>query len=91
MLVELLFAATPPLLRWSSLRLHNLLDLFPLRSSMPRVTLGKDLVISCAQWRIATATLWDSGSSEPGKARELESVSDSISKTAQGLEKAIHG
>jgi len=49
------------------------LDAFPERTAMPRVTVGGELVISCAQWR-APAEPWAPDALLPDKVRALEGL-----------------
>ena len=68
-LAELLLAAAPRLLPWTTRRLSNSLDLFPGRSHMPRITVGRELVVTAAQWRLSADDLWDPDLPMAGKIR----------------------
>ncbi|HEU0116921.1 MAG TPA: lantibiotic dehydratase, partial [Thermomicrobiales bacterium] len=57
---------------WTSRRLSHSLDALPQRDFMPRVTASAGLTLSCAQWRIGPAQLWDTSSNTLSKARALE-------------------
>jgi hypothetical protein len=75
---ELLLAAAPWRLPWTARRLHRSLDLFPERSWMPRITVGGDLVVSPAQWRLPADRLWQQDRPLPSVLRSLVRLRDEL-------------
>ncbi|ONI84853.1 hypothetical protein ALI22I_30705 [Saccharothrix sp. ALI-22-I] len=54
----------------------GLLGAFPDRDRTPRVTVGGELVVSCAQWRVEADALWPAGGSLAVKFRTLSDLRD---------------
>jgi hypothetical protein len=79
-IAETLLSAAPLPLRWSPRRLHHSLDAFPDRTSMPRITVGGGLVVSCAQWRLSAGEIWSPALDAAAKVRALDRL-----RRARGL------
>ncbi|MEU7305629.1 lantibiotic dehydratase [Streptomyces sp. NPDC007206] len=69
-LVRLLLAAGHPAAS-RVIRLDGLAEAFPRTERLPRVTVGGELVVSPAVWRVPRERLWRPGDSETAKARTL--------------------
>lgn len=73
-LADVLLTASPLSTQWAPRRLHFSLDAFPERVSMPRITVGGGLVVSCAQWRVSAGELWERRACLRTKLREVEQL-----------------
>ncbi|MCH7737691.1 MAG: lantibiotic dehydratase [Chloroflexi bacterium] len=71
-LANMLLSTTPLPMAWSPRRLDILLEAFPSKRWMPRVTVSNGLILSPAQWRVDTSTLIIEGVSTLADARSLE-------------------
>ncbi|MEU6508948.1 lantibiotic dehydratase [Streptomyces sp. NPDC046942] len=72
-LVRLLMAAGHPAAS-RVIRLDGLAEAFPGAERLPRVTVGGDLVVSPALWRLSRARLWRPGDSDLAKVRALAAL-----------------
>ncbi|MFI2205408.1 lantibiotic dehydratase [Streptomyces sp. NPDC020192] len=72
-LVRLLMAAGHPAAS-RVIRLDSLAEAFPGAERLPRVTVGGELVVSPALWRVPRARLWRPGDSDLDKVRALAAL-----------------
>jgi hypothetical protein len=61
-------------MNWIPRKLYQSFELSPDRAFMPRITIEDELILSCAQWRITAAELWDSAADDLSKVRALEQI-----------------
>lgn len=77
-LMNLLLRYTSPQRAAWGRRLRYSLTALPSRAFVPRITVGGDLILSTAQWRLTANQLWDSAVSSLAKARALGRLRDEL-------------
>lgn len=71
---QCLLAATPFPISWSPRCLRAPLAAFAGRTFMPRITVAGKLVISCAQWKVPSNSLWAYGASIAQKIKRIQAL-----------------